>query len=472
MKKQLLLLLVVILCFLTGIKAQVPYGLNSYTIGAPTVYLDFDGQTVISPYWGTYSRSGDTIVALPANISTEDMLIIYKHMVEDFKPFTINVTTDSTSYYAAPIYARNRVIFTQSSDWYGSAGGVAFIGSFRWGISDEVPCWVFTNLLSSNKRMAEAGSHEAGHTIGLDHQSLYLNPGTDSCKGVAEYDPGIGIAGTETSFAPIMGFSYSRNLTLWQNGYTYGCRTQDDLALIIRSNDFMIQNNSAINFRPDDYGGTKDLSTTINLLNNKATISGILEKTNDIDYFRIVLPTKGKLYIEANPTLIERTGLKTPNIDMGLTLENQIGDSKSYDIIDSVRVFVDTTLKAGIYYFKVNSVANKNIGTYGMIGSYNINVNFEGEVALDFQPTNNIVPRPRTAIDLVTVNGDSYTGNYFVNLPNTNNFKEIRVYSVTGTLLKSITNLEKVNRIYVGNYSPGMYIINVDGIKSFKIVRQ
>lgn len=467
-----LLFLLTILLYAHTANCQPPYGLNSYTIGAPTIYLDFDGQTVISEYWGTYSRTGDTIVALPTALSREDMLIVYNHMVEDFKPFTINVTTDSTSYYAAPIYARNRVIFTESSSWYGGAGGVAFVESFRWGISDEVPCWVFTNLLSNNKRVAEAGSHEAGHTIGLGHQSVYRYPGTDSCSSGTEYDPGNGVAGTETSFAPIMGYAYSRNLTLWQNGYSYGCRPQDDLAVFTRTNDYLVQYNSVVSFRPDDYGGTKDSSTTINLLSNKATVSGILEKTNDIDYFRVVLPTKGKLYIEAKPTFIDRVGLKTPNIDMGMTLENEVGDSKSYDIIDSVRAFIDTTLKAGVYYFKVNSVANKNIGTYGMIGSYNVNVSFEGQTTLNFDPTNNFTPTPRTAIDSIVVSGDAKSGVYFVILPNTINFTEIKIYSIVGTLFETRRNLQKVNRIDISDYSSGLYIITVDGIKSFKIVKQ
>ena len=97
---------------------------------------------------------------------------VFNRVAEDYRPFTINVTTDSTKYLSAPVNQRTRVVITVTSDWYGSAGGVSFVNSFTWG--DNTPCFVFSELLGYKpKNIAEAASHEAGHTLGLRHQSTY-----------------------------------------------------------------------------------------------------------------------------------------------------------------------------------------------------------------------------------------------------------------------------------------------------------
>lgn len=215
MKQKLLLTALLLLGFLLGVRAQAPYGLNSHPSAVPTIYLDFDGQTVTSTLWLSQFNGGNPIPCLPPNMTNAQMIKVFNHVAEDFRPFEVNVTTDSAVFLAAPVDTRMRVIFTSSSTWYGAAGGVAFVDSWRYYnfYNDETPCFVFSSLLGNNdKRCAEAASHEVGHTLGLYHQSQY----NDACGFVAEYFAGRGSG--DIGWAPIMGNSYGRNLTTWHNG--------------------------------------------------------------------------------------------------------------------------------------------------------------------------------------------------------------------------------------------------------------
>jgi len=241
--------------------SQVPI-LESYPSAAPTIYLDFDGQTVSGTSWNV---SGP-IYCGASGLSTAQMTEVFNRVSEDYRPFTVNVTTDSTKYWSAPANKRVRVIITVTSDWYGSAGGVAFVNSFTWG--DNTPCFVFSALLNYNtKNISEASAHEAGHTLGLRHQSVY----DVNCVKTAEYNPGIGSG--EISWAPIMGVGYSRNLTTWYNGpNSISCTTiQKDL-------DVITGGTNGITYRSDYTSNS--LGTAINqaFSNDQFTANSILVK--------------------------------------------------------------------------------------------------------------------------------------------------------------------------------------------------
>ena len=149
------------------LKAQVP-ALSSYPSASAVLFLDFDGHTVSGTSW----NYAGPIVCAPAALDNTKINTIFNRVAEDYRPFNINITTDSTKYLAAPINKRMRVILTPTYEWYGASGGVAFVTSFIWG--DDSPCFVFTGLLGNNvKNIAVAASHEAGHTMGLYHQSSY-----------------------------------------------------------------------------------------------------------------------------------------------------------------------------------------------------------------------------------------------------------------------------------------------------------
>src|SRR5690349_17883347 len=193
-------------------KAQYPV-LSSYPSASAVIFLDFDGQTVANTSW----NYNGPIYCGASGFNSSQMTEIFNRVAEDYRPFNVNVTTDSTKYFAAPTNKRMRVILTITSDWYGSAGGVSFIGSFTWG--DNTPCFVFTALLNYNtKYIAEAAAHEAGHTLGLRHQSTY----DVNCVKTSEYNYGTGSG--EIAWAPIMGCGYYKNLSQWYNGQSsLGC---------------------------------------------------------------------------------------------------------------------------------------------------------------------------------------------------------------------------------------------------------
>ena len=151
---------------------------------------------------------------------------IFNRVAEDYRPFNINITTDSTKYLAAPANQQN------AGDTYFISNGMVqpvvwlLSNSFTWG--DNNPCFVFSALLTYNvKYISEAASHEAGHTLGLCHQASY----DANC---VKYRIIITVQGTgEIGWAPIMGVGYYKNFTFWNNGpNSLGCTNyQTDLEL-------------------------------------------------------------------------------------------------------------------------------------------------------------------------------------------------------------------------------------------------
>jgi Thrombospondin type 3 repeat len=160
------------------------------------VLVDFDGQYVESPYW----NGGVGFYATPSgmgSVEIENMLVAIR---KDYEPFSATITTDSSLYFSTTY--RQRIIVTQYHEWYGSAGGVAYLNT----MGRDIPAFVFSKALSyGQKYIGEAISHETGHTAGLKHQSLY----DASCTLLNVYNPGSGL------YAPIMGNSYSREGVWW-----------------------------------------------------------------------------------------------------------------------------------------------------------------------------------------------------------------------------------------------------------------
>lgn len=359
MKRKLNVIVLTVLTALlsNSLIAQVPYGLNSFTSAPATIFVDFDGQTVISPYW----NAGDPIYCLPAALTNAQMIRIFNQVAEDFRPFNLNITTDSAVYFAAPLTQRQRIIVTPTSSWYGNAGGVAMTGSFRWGL--ELPAFVFSNLLNNNvKNVAEAVSHETGHTLGLQHQSSY----TSTCTFQNEYNAGVGTG--EIGWAPIMGNSYNRNLSLWHNGSTQlGCNSrQDDLAIITRTG----RSTNNFGYRADDVPGSRDSASNVTISNNNYAINGFVNRTSDIDMFRLTLTQRSRLLLNSLPFSVAE-GNTAANIDIQVSLLNNSGSTlANYNPTASVQVAVDSTLDAGTYYVQVTNTSNNNTTNYGMLGSY------------------------------------------------------------------------------------------------------
>lgn len=355
--KTFYVLLCTILFLATNVTAQVPK-LNSYPSAAAVIFLDFDGHIVEGTSW----NYDGPVVCNGSNLNTTQLTEVFNRVAEDYRPFNINVTTDSTVYAAAPAKRRIRVVLTTSSSWYGSAGGVAFNNSFTWG--DNTPCFVFTALLNYNvKNISEAAAHEAGHTLGLNHQSAYDN----ICNKTSEYNSGTGSG--EIGWAPIMGVGYYRNLTLWHYGSNpFGCSyMQDDLGIITRTA-------NGFGYRTDDHRNTPTEATKASFINNRFSMNGVIERPNDVDVIRFDLTAAGKVTLNALPYSVS-SGYVGANIDLQMELVNAQGDTVIYNPENSLRVSVDTTLQAGTYYLQVLSRGNEYAPNYAMLGSYSMDVN-------------------------------------------------------------------------------------------------
>ncbi len=328
--------------------------LNSYPTASATIYLDFDGQTVISAGW----NGGAPLFCAPATLTDAQITEIFNRVSEDYRPFNVNITTDSAKFLSAPLTQRIRVIVTPTSSWKPGVGGISYIGSFTWG--DDTPAFVFTDRLGPNypKYIAECCSHESGHTVGLSHQSSY----DASCNLTETYNSGVGTG--ETGWAPVMGNSYYRNMTGWNDGPTpYGCaNTQDNLTIITSQNGFT--------YRPDDFSETMN-SNTYSLNSSGMVVDGLISTSTDKDAFTFTMTTGGNFRLDATPySLGNNDGA---NLDIKITLYNAAQQLITvFDPINKMSVNIDTTLSTGTYYLVVDGTGNNNTSNYGSLGSYRI----------------------------------------------------------------------------------------------------
>ncbi|MES1226874.1 MAG: hypothetical protein ABUT20_65980, partial [Bacteroidota bacterium] len=141
--KNFTLTLFLIMVFCSAQVYSLPR-LSSYPIAPATIYLDFDGQTVVSAGW----NGGAALFCAAAPLSDAQITEIFNRVSEDYRPFNVNITTDSTIFLAAPVAQRIRVIITPTSAWKPGVGGISYIGSFTWG--DDTPAFVFSDKLGPN----------------------------------------------------------------------------------------------------------------------------------------------------------------------------------------------------------------------------------------------------------------------------------------------------------------------------------
>jgi hypothetical protein len=385
--KNLYKCVLVLLALSSAYLSRSQVSLNSYTSAPAVIFLDFDGHIVSGTMWNV---SG-AFTCNPAGLSNAGITEVFNRVAEDYRPFNINVTTDETKYNSAPANKRIRVVITTSNEWYGSgAGGVAYMNSFTWG--DNTPCFVFSALLNYNiKNIAEAASHEAGHTLGLRHQSTY----NASCVKTSDYNWGTGSG--EIGWAPIMGAGYGQNMTLWNSGpNSLGCNTiQSDLTIITNAT-------NGFGYRSDDHTDTYSSATTAGFnSDNQFTISGVVEKNDDKDLFKFTLAEFGRLELNAVPYNV---GASNSGSDLDLQVEfldanyTTIGIYNPGNLLSSV---IDTLISAGTYYLRIDGKGNIYAPEYGSLGSYSLQATFtEGNIL----PIRRLELRGRLDGDLHTLN--------------------------------------------------------------------
>lgn len=182
------------------------------------IYLDYDGYYLNSAYW----NGGVPRQLAPSGLTLIEMQTVRDLVANYFAPYNINVTLDEATYLSAAGCNKIRMVITTDYQWFSqNAGGVAYYNSMF--NCTEIPAFVFSSMLGFYPvTVAACSAHEAGHSVGLDHQALW----DANCKLIDNYNPGTGNEG------PIMGAG--NMISKWWVGPTpKSCTSiQDDNAIL------------------------------------------------------------------------------------------------------------------------------------------------------------------------------------------------------------------------------------------------
>jgi hypothetical protein len=326
--------------------------LSSKPGAAATIFLDFDGHT--EPVWGSYYNAVTKVYDRDGNLGSfsaseiASIREIWARVAEDYAPFNINVTTVQPPSFANRVAVRV-AIGGSYNDWFKNpAGGVAYVGGFYNNASNVA--YVFEDNLGNGnpKYVAEAASHEAGHTFGLLHQAVW----SGSTK-TEEYNPG------NANWAPIMGVGYYSSRTTWHQGPTSNSPTQiqDDLAVLANAS-------NGFGYRPDDFGSTTASAGALPTTSGNVNVAGQIGRNDDWDFFEFSTGG-GALDLSLN---VAQFG---SNLDSVLELLNSAGQTiLSSNPAATLGASLATTLAAGTYYVAVHSSGGYgNLGTYTLTGS-------------------------------------------------------------------------------------------------------
>lgn len=403
------------------IALQDTFRLHSRPTATKTIYLDFDGFTAIGTAWNS-SRGRDPIVspaydpdrdgAAFSNNELRAIQSIWQRVVGDFAAFDVNVTTEDPGEQALVNTGGTddrwgiRVVVTPDDFPGPGSGGVAYIGSFRWGYNSpgatDTPCYVFN---TSPAPVAAAVSHEVGHSLGLSHDGT---DGTNPFQQNAAYYFGHG-GSAENGWGPIMGAPYGANVTTWDNGNYFGSNNGGSNANFNSGPDDIAVITSPLNgfgVLQDDFGNSSTAALELTGPTNAANRivfgqMGSIERASDLDYFQFQAGS-GTLDLTIDP-YVTQVWMKDTDGSSSSTTESSLFSStywpdtqstsldieaRLYDATGSLIAtsnplglrasFVDLTLSAGTYYLSIDGVgfgtptANPPTGysDYGSIGQY------------------------------------------------------------------------------------------------------
>src|SRR5207249_2860768 len=193
------------------------------------------------------------------------------------------------------------------------------------------------------KYIAEAVSHEVGHTLGLNHD------GTST----------VGYYSGQGNWAPIMGVGYYHEVTQWSKGeYADANNTEDDLAII----------QGYISYRADDHGDT--IGTATPLTGPDISASGVVEKSTDVDMFSFQTGA-GTISFTVNPAP------RSPNLDIYVRLYDGTGNPVASNDGAGLPASLTATVATGTYYLEIGGVGSGNPFTtgysdYASLGQYQI----------------------------------------------------------------------------------------------------
>lgn len=335
------------------------FQLHSLPGATRVIYLDFTGHTTSGTIWNSSFTGGATIVSAPFDLDGDSttfndaergaILAIWKRVAEDYAPFLVDVTTqdpgvESLRKTTTGDLAYGIRVVISPTNWYNpSAGGSAYVGSFSW--NSDTPAWVFTNQLANDAGyIAEATSHEVGHSMGLNHDG---QGGTSP----TEYYYGHG------DWAPIMGVGYYRGIVQFSRGeYANANNTEDDFAIIA----------THAPLASDDHGNNLATATVI----SGAAISdgGTIETRADVDVFRFDTGNGAIAINVVSPS-------PSPNLLLKAELLNSSGQVLLTSTPSLVNVSFTPTLAAGSYFLRLSALGSGDplttgYSSYGSVGNY------------------------------------------------------------------------------------------------------
>ena len=381
------------------------FALHSRPGASKTIFLDFDGATVTGSAWnGTgsgeiadgshigYDTDGD-----PSSFSSAEsgwIQEVWRQVSETYSPFDVDVTTAdpgqaafTRSSTSDTTYGTHVVITSSTTPQQQVCGGclgVSWVGSFDRvdATASYQPTWVFAYDAQFDPMIvAQAASHETGHTLGLQHD------GTNT----ADYYPGT------SAWGPIMGSSAYRAVSQFSRGeYAHANNKEDDLAIIA---------SHGLAPRADDHGSTLPEADQ---LGAKALYdaSGVIGTRTDTDVFAIDLPCTTTLTATA-------TGIGAQTaLDLSLEVLDAngapvtvsspaSGRAGSPPVSNGMDAQVSVPNATGRYYLRVDGVGNGNPAgsgwsDYGSLGQYRLTGTGCDELPPEPTPEPTTDPQPTT----------------------------------------------------------------------------
>lgn len=356
------------------------FTLHSRPQSERVIFLDFDGRPPLTgTIWnveahkdtvnvGAYDLDGDPSTFSQAE---EDIVgTVWERVAEDFAPLDVDVTTedpgvdgirrsgpDDTHYGAA-------VVVTSSSELYDAFGtgvlGIANLGNFyatsafftpqAFLFPENVPHW--RDLPAP---LSVAASHEAGHTLGLDHD--FEGP---------EHLPGA-------LFQSIMSYDPHAPMATWS-----------ERSYSSQMDDFGAMAKMGLDVVPDDHPDA--IRDDLPLM--PGPVDGLIATREDVDVFSFVAPSSRSATIEISARPITAYG----NLDIRLTLLR--ADGTVVDVADPPASAISADRAAGLsatipvqragrYFVMVDGVGygDPTMGgysDYGSRGRYRVSLEVNG----------------------------------------------------------------------------------------------
>lgn len=376
-----------------------------------TIYLDFDGYTISGTQWNIDFNNGNDIVAPPwdidgnpASFGTNEQTIIQQvwfSVAEDYAPFDVDVTTEypgesalTRSSFGDQVFGVRALISPISAIIAPNAGGISYVGVFNEVGDIHKPSLIFPEQLQNNpKYIAEAVSHEVGHSVGLLHQ------GTDINGVITDYYNGQG------NWAPIMGVGYYVPIVQWAKGEYLNANNQEDELAIITS--------TGLNYRSPDFGNAFNTASLLPGVNSST--NGIITHSGESDFF----------YFQTGSGTASITFSNWPlasDLHAILTVydesQNIITNLDSVDNVTGTHgINLNLPVSNGKYYVAITGRGARNplttgYSAYGSLGQYTLNIT--NPLPLTTASTPVTAPHAPWGTALKVMNGSDPNGNWYL----------------------------------------------------------